>query len=322
MKTTFIGVFASLGFFSVLLGAPKPAHAFCRATGCLSEPEAICSYDANGCIFEGVPLGWSPGTKLTVELETDGLDQDAGEGLRSSLSRAIDSWLNVRCGEDGALGFGGSPGEGGAGGAGGESAETTPEPPAGGSAPYLQIKLVESAGAIVIRPRTGSDWPYEPNVAAKTTLEFGLTSGTITGAVLELNFANFRFVENPRESDELSSDAVLTHEMGHVLGLDHTRTRGATMEAETSSSYSEHLSSLELDDSEAICAIYPPLETEPPEDVDIDLSDDVVLRDEGASCQLSPSGKRTPGAEWLFLIAGCAGLFVRRRRGGTEALTA
>ena len=58
--------------------------------------------------------------------------------------------------------------------------------------------------------------------------------GTILDADVELNDINFTFVvepttQQPRAGTEVSDlENTLTHELGHVLGLDHTCANAAT----------------------------------------------------------------------------------------------
>lgn len=289
-----------------------PAGAFCRATSCLADPEAVCSWDGEGCVFEGVPLGWPLGTTIRIELDADSLDEAERAKFEAAVEQAIAAWLNVRCEAGTSLGLGGAGGEGGEGGSGlGPGAD----PASGGTSAGIGVKMVSTQGDVVVRP-VAEDWPYSSAVAGKTTLEFGLTSGEISAATLELNFVDYEFVERPRKSGEINSVAVLTHELGHVLGLDHSRVQGATMESETSAGYSSSLRSLEPDDGDALCSIYPPEQDDsPPEEVD--LSDDVKLKDNSSKCQQSPANTlNSRGAgSWLLGSLFCAlGLTLRRVR--------
>lgn len=281
----------------------EPASAFCRTTSCLSDPEAVCTWDDNGCIFEGIPLGWPLGTTVKIRLDASELTDDEATELTASLERAADAWSSVRC--DGAS----SLGLGGYGGAGGTSSGSESETATGGAQADLKIQVTTHKAQVVVRPVT-RDWSYPSSVAAKTTLNFGLDSGTLEDVVLELNFQDFRFVSEVQEEGEVASDAVLTHELGHVLGLDHTPVQGATMEAEVTSAYSSALATLEPDDGDALCSIYPPKPEDDP--TPIDLSDDVELpRSQTCSLALTPA-QGDLGALGPFILA--AGLATLRRR--------
>jgi len=69
-------------------------------------------------------------------------------------------------------------------------------------------------------------WPYDPSAAALTTITYLSSSnadsdGQIVDADVEINGVNFEFATDghPTQHDLQN---VLTHELGHVLGLDHT----------------------------------------------------------------------------------------------------
>jgi hypothetical protein len=282
----------------------SPAGAFCRATTCLADPEAVCSWDDNGCVFEGVPLGWPLGASVSIELDTQDVDETTAQHLDESLRAAVASWLAVRCTGGESLGLGGAGGDSGAGGAGGEL--SAPTPPTGGSAPDLQVKVVSKKGNVVVRP-IAAEWPYGNLVIAKSIIDFSTDSGTLDGATLELNLVDFHFTGEPSMGKDVDTQAVLTHELGHIFGLDHTLVEGATMEAETSSTYSSRLRTLEPDDGDAICSLYPPAENSEPEV--IDLSPDVIPATSGESCQISSIPlARTPGAGLAALFLGLIGL--------------
>jgi hypothetical protein len=112
------------------------------------------------------------------------------------------------------------------------------------------------------------DWPYENAIdtLALTTLIFNADTGEIYDADVEVNtFQSAPPPEPPvvwvaagdttRRGIDFSS--VITHEIGHFLGLSHSRSFGATMEPSYKSGDSS-LASIEQDDIDGICAALPP----------------------------------------------------------------
>jgi hypothetical protein len=113
---------------------------------------------------------------------------------------------------------------------------------------------------VVFRNDSSSDpldtWEHDLAFIAITTVTFENASGQILDADVELNDAGFDFTAC--DSCTIHSDLqnTLTHELGHVLGLDHTPVEDATMffsapEGDTSKR------TLADDDTQGICAIYP-----------------------------------------------------------------
>jgi predicted Zn-dependent protease len=107
-------------------------------------------------------------------------------------------------------------------------------------------------------------WPYEgsSNTLALTTVTYNLDTGEIYDADMELNSA---------DSDITTSDTVVdydlqsitTHEAGHFLGLAHSATLDATMFPDYKASQIG-LRTLDPDDVQAICAVYPASTPIPP----------------------------------------------------------
>lgn len=102
-------------------------------------------------------------------------------------------------------------------------------------------------------------WPYQNSGAetlALTTVFFNPDTGEIYDANIELNSYNADFVIGADQADSEHDDlnAVLTHEIGHFLGLSHSSVGDATMYQ----SYTLGMTTLEADDMAAICASLPP----------------------------------------------------------------
>jgi hypothetical protein len=101
-------------------------------------------------------------------------------------------------------------------------------------------------------------WPYigGEDTLAFTHLVFNADTGELWDTDLEINSFEYQFsVGDPVTQNDL--DSMLTHEVGHMLGLAHTLVPDATMYARYEPG-SDTLRTLATDDARGICAIYPP----------------------------------------------------------------
>lgn len=90
---------------------------------------------------------------------------------------------------------------------------------------------------------------------AKTTVTFDPSSGEIWDADIELNSAYNAFTTGDEGAD-YDLQSIVTHEIGHFIGLAHTPLPGATMFADyTEGTTSER--TLSTDDIAGACTIYP-----------------------------------------------------------------
>lgn len=152
------------------------------------------------------------------------------------------------------------------------------------------------------------DWSYEDGIIGVTTVTFctqraGLCTyeGRILDADIEMNGAEFTFSTN-RERHFFDIANALTHEVGHFLGLDHSRSAKATMyPSAPPGETSKRL--LSQDDINGLCAIYG------------DGSAGRAGGDDDGGCRSAAVGAQSPRSlwGWALLIAGMG--WVRRRRG-------
>ncbi|WP_373048234.1 myxosortase-dependent metalloprotease, MXAN_2677/MXAN_2678 family [Vulgatibacter sp.] len=108
-------------------------------------------------------------------------------------------------------------------------------------------------------------WDYESRLIAVTTTTFSQCTGEIVDADVEFNAAAFEFTTGDGAAcgDRVVSGCVATdvrntlvHEIGHMIGLDHSRDGTATMYASAPHGETQKRS-LAADDVEALCDIYP-----------------------------------------------------------------
>lgn len=108
-------------------------------------------------------------------------------------------------------------------------------------------------------------WEHGSSVIAVTTTTYYRGTGQIVDADIEMNAAWFDFTDVdgppcPKGESEgcVATDIqnTATHEIGHMLGLDHSSVREATMYASASRGETGKRR-LSEDDIEGICSIYP-----------------------------------------------------------------
>jgi hypothetical protein len=213
------------------------AAAFCRVTTC-NRDEQPCATDGNqtaSCVTEGVPLAWRrPKISFVVDGRGSELRGVSGEQLLEAAALAAQAWSRTQCG-DSSLGLGEIELQSGSGMAGFE---------AGGDNQNV-IHFVDAG------------WNHGPQALAKTTLGIDLDSGEILDADIAVNSQNYEFTLEP-DLKLVDLVAVLTHEMGHALGLDHSQVPQATMRPETRGFATSELRDLQPDDALGLCAAYPP----------------------------------------------------------------
>jgi hypothetical protein len=216
------------------------ALAFCRTTTCdPNDPSESCQKDPEtGCLLTGLPLQWRSSC-VTVGVQqlgspTNGFSYDE---VTEVVEKAFGAWLNADC---------------------------------GGGRPSIDVQLIGAvecglseynqdrgnANIVVFREDV---WPYAgaENAIGLTTTRFDTKTGALWDADIELNGATQSLsIGDPISGDDLLS--VLTHEAGHFLGLSHTFDAAATMRAIYDPlSDGDSFRSLEQDDVEGICTVYP-----------------------------------------------------------------
>ncbi len=99
-------------------------------------------------------------------------------------------------------------------------------------------------------------WPYSGQAVGIATVVYNANNGEIFSGDIELNTADHEFTDN---DDDVKIDLrnTLTHEVGHLLGLDHSLTQpAATMwfSAQSGETYKRELHEADI---AGLCYIYP-----------------------------------------------------------------
>jgi MYXO-CTERM domain-containing protein len=152
---------------------------------------------------------------------------------------------------------------------------------------------------------------------ALTTVTYDALTGHILDADIELNAQeNIFTVGDSRVVADLRS--TLTHEIGHLLGLDHSEQPEATMWNDTRRG-SVTLRTLANDDIAAMCTAYPPEEGAPlcpnGDDPTRVCQQVAALKLERRGCAVASAGPDRETPLWPVALV-VAALSLRRRRGG------
>jgi MYXO-CTERM domain-containing protein len=278
---------------ALLLATAGEARAFCRSTAC--EPgKETCTYDENGCPRSGPPLSWRT-LPLPYRFHAGGTEKLDMDRVREATRRAFQTWSNVTCrGKRTSLRF--------------EEGKDIP-----GTHP-LTASDPPSFG-IYFRDE---DWPGDDpeESLAQTNQKYGKTNGYIDYSSIEVNTTDRTYrLSDSEGGDGIDFQAVVTHEVGHYIGLAHSKVESSIMvpsycqSSDRCGKGTDESRALAEDDIAAVCALYPPGGIA-----------GVAYEDPNASsCAVSSASSRGDGgspAIPVATIAALGALFVVRKRRG------
>jgi hypothetical protein len=218
-----------------LLGAPSSAHGFCRTT---TQPLPASYSPTRGCFTQGLLLYWG-GACVGYSIHRDASRNIPFAEAERIIDASFATWMQSTC-----VKTGGRPGI------------TVSNL---GAAECDEVRYnndTPNQNLIVFRD---DSWPYrDPNsTLGLTTVTFNAEDGEIYDADLELNSSG----RNLSTSDKVPTNgfdlaSVVTHEVGHFLGLAHATDATSTMFASYKPGTAA-LRSLTADDMAGLCEIYP-----------------------------------------------------------------
>jgi len=157
---------------------------------------------------------------------------------------------------------------------------------------------------------TPGSWTHSKKIAALTTVMYREDTGELVDADVEFNQESEKFTVDG-SVDSFSLRYTMTHEIGHLLGLDHSSINASVMGV---NSVPKHVGdfALHADDSNAIGAAYPPGEGE------ASCSNASFHAPESSHCPAEPepegcSGTKSHPVHIVFAVLILLGLLPARR---------
>ena len=210
----------------------REAEAFCRSTTCKGE---TCVRDEFGCKTTGTPLFWKTGC-IGFSVQKDGTELIPMKYIEATVRKSFATWSELGCDT-------------------GTASLTFSE------LPQVTCRRTEynSGGAnanIILFQDTKWNYSGANNTLAKTTVTFDDSTGEILDADIEVNHA-YNDITVSDDVIKYDLQSILTHEIGHFVGFDHSDDPSATMYASYDPGTIE-LRTIEPDDVAAACEVYAP----------------------------------------------------------------
>lgn len=288
---------SALAFLTALLGAGR-ASAYCRSAVCSVDSKTaqgkVCSPpEDDDC---GTALQWRQPC-ISFALEKSGSQQVPLDVVQKQTKLSFEAWTSTDCGN-------------------GEHPRIEVED--FGTVSCAKVEYNQRGGNTNVIIFRDDEWPHmddgfgTSNTIALTTVTYDVVKGDIFDADMELNSFGNKFTTSDTMVD-VDLRSVLTHEVGHFLGLAHSRVLEATMYPDYANG-SIKLRTPSKDDQLAICNAYPP-DREPKGNCEglprHGFSPECQASQTEGTCAVAPG---TPGLSLTALLPALALLALRRRR--------
>lgn len=187
------------------------------------------------------PLRWWQRDSLSFHLSTVAPEEIAWDGVQGLVESAFDAWIGTSCGRVPETTFAGTNDA---------THATTP------------VSLRAEPDNTMVFIRTSAEWAQLGNSStwiAITKIAHDPETGEIVDADIEINDGGYRFsYDDSPGANEVDFLSMLTHELGHFYGLDHSADMDATMFATyaTSAEHAMDARTLSQDDIDGICTLY------------------------------------------------------------------
>lgn len=299
--SSFVPACLALGLFLVA----ADADAFCRSTACRTKKGKECPVDENGCVTTGAKLYWNTAcvsyamNKFGTQNQKDQLPEQS----RAVIKKTFEAWTDVDCPD--------------------------------GTVAKMAFEEREPVSC-----RRGEYNPDDPNInvvffndtnfkyrgidgtLAKTSVTYNDKTGEIYDADIEINtsYNEITITDDPAEI-EYDLQAIMTHEVGHFIGIAHSPNPSAVMFASYSPGDTAQRT-LHPDDVEAVCAIYPSTSTAACNTIPRNGYDPNCPKDTGAICNVTPGAGASYGVGGIFLATALLAMRARRGKRAVDARAA
>jgi len=160
---------------------------------------------------------------------------------------------------------------------------------------------------LVLWVQSANQWVHPPSVLALTSLTYDTGNGEIVDADIEINDAGFVFSADGA-AGKIDLRNTIVHEVGHILGLDHSLSLAATMYDKAPPGETKKRD-LEADDIDGFCALYGPNKFPIPS-----KGDNIVKS--GSGCAVPGEPEEGLGG-WAVVLLGLCVLGIMRGRRAT-----
>jgi len=277
---------AAAGALALLaaLAQSGAAAAFCRTRTCEFRLDRDCPKDPiSGCSGSGAFVYWKSSC-VPYAVQRDGSPDEGISALQVAdlLDQGFRSWSQLACSG------GGTP-----------ELATSRQGLIACDAVEFDCKAgADNSNLVLFRDDfQDGESALAPSVIALTTVTANLVSGEIFDADMEINSRDEDFVIDASGAPGARRDlrGVINHELGHLLGLSHSRVRGALMQ-----SLYEGLTTPSADDAAGICAAFDTGPSDPACSVEPLASDAACLGSDGTCTRIGSTPTQEESA------SGCA----------------